>query len=43
METVEHFAQICLVAHQLGSVRPLERSAIDQLYEAKERYLAGVR
>ena len=43
METVEHFAQICLVAHQLGSVRPLERSDIDQLYVAKERYLAGVR
>jgi L-fuculose-phosphate aldolase len=43
METVEHFAHICLVAHQLGSVRPLERLAIDQLHEARERYLASAR
>lgn len=41
METVEHFAHICLVAHQLGSVRLLEGQAIDQLHEARERYLAG--
>lgn len=41
METVEHFAHICLVAHQLGSVRLLEGNAIDQLREARERYLAS--
>ncbi|QNI38652.1 class II aldolase/adducin family protein [Edaphobacter sp. 4G125] len=41
METVEHFAHICLVAHQLGSVRLLEGHAIDQLHEARARYLAG--
>jgi len=38
METVEHFAHICLVAHQLGSVRLLEGHAIDELREARERY-----
>lgn len=42
METVEHFAHICLVAHQLGSRRPLEGRAVDQLREARERYLANV-
>lgn len=41
METVEHFAHICLVAHQLGSMRPLERRAIDELREARERYIAS--
>lgn len=41
METVEHFAHICLVAHQLGSMRPLEGRAIDELREARERYLAS--
>jgi L-fuculose-phosphate aldolase len=38
METVEHFANICLVAHQLGSARPLQPLAISDLLEAKERY-----
>ncbi|MBS1822874.1 MAG: class II aldolase/adducin family protein [Acidobacteria bacterium] len=38
METVEHSAHICLVAHQLGSARPLEPLAISDLLEAKERY-----
>ena len=42
METVEHFAHICLVAHQLGSMRPLEGRAIDELLEARERYVAGM-
>ena len=39
METVEHFANICLVAHQLGSARPLQKLAIDDLLQAKERYV----
>jgi len=39
METVEHFANICLVAHQLGSARPLEQLAINDLHAAKERYV----
>lgn len=43
METVEHFANICLVAHQLGSARPLEPQAIDQLVEAKRKYIENAR
>jgi len=39
METLEHFANICLVAHQLGSARPLKEHAVSQLLEAKVRYL----
>ena len=43
METLEHFANICLVAHQLGSARPLKEQAIHQLLEAKSRYLENAR
>jgi L-fuculose-phosphate aldolase len=43
METVEHFANICLVAHQLGSPRPLKEQAVDQLLEAKAKYLKNAR
>ena len=39
METVEHFANICLVAHQLGSAQPLHQIAINDLLQAKERYV----
>jgi len=39
METVEHFANICLVAHQLGSAQPLQQLAINDLLLAKERYV----
>jgi L-fuculose-phosphate aldolase len=42
METVEHFAHICLVAHQLGSARPLQPLAINDLLEAKERYVRNM-
>lgn len=42
METVEHFAQICLVAHQLGSPRPLEGEAIGELHEARTKYLKNM-
>lgn len=43
METVEHFANICLVAHRLGSASPLREQAVHELMEAKERYLAKAR
>ena len=39
METVEHLAQIELVAHQLGSPRPLSVDQIAQVRMAKARYL----
>jgi len=43
METLEHFAHICLVAQQLGSAHLLEKQAIDHLLEAKVRYVNGIR
>ena len=39
METVEHYASICLVAHQLGTARPLKEFEVEQLVRAKSRYL----
>jgi L-fuculose-phosphate aldolase len=39
METVEHFAHICLVARQLGGARPLSCEDLQQLAEARSRYL----
>lgn len=39
METVEHFAHICLVARQLGGGRPLSRDQLQQLAGARSRYL----
>jgi L-fuculose-phosphate aldolase len=39
METVEHLAQIALVAHQLGAPRILKQEEIDQLRDAKAKYL----
>lgn len=39
METVEHLAHIELVAHQLGSPRPLSVDQIEQVRMAKARYL----
>jgi L-fuculose-phosphate aldolase len=42
METMEHFALICLAANQLGSPRPLEGSAIGQLHEARAKYLKNM-
>jgi L-fuculose-phosphate aldolase len=42
METVEHFANICLVAHQLGSARPLQQLAIEDLLQAKARYVQNM-
>lgn len=39
METVEHLAHVALVAHQLGSPRPLRPDQIQQLHRAKAGYL----
>jgi L-fuculose-phosphate aldolase len=38
METVEHFAHICLVARQLGCPQPLSSDRLQQLSEARSRY-----
>jgi L-fuculose-phosphate aldolase len=38
METVEHFAHICLVARQLGCPKPLSCDHLQQLVEARSRY-----
>jgi L-fuculose-phosphate aldolase len=39
METVEHLAQIALVAHQLGAPRILKHEQVKQLRDAKTKYL----
>jgi L-fuculose-phosphate aldolase len=39
METVEHLAQIALVAHQLDAPRILKHEQVEQLRDAKTRYL----
>jgi L-fuculose-phosphate aldolase len=39
METVEHFAHICLVARQLGNPKPLRSEDLRELAEARTRYL----
>ena len=43
METVEHFANICLVAHQLGSPRSLGKPAVEELLRARVRYTQNIR
>ena len=35
METLEHFAHVCLVSHQLGSGSPLQQEQVLQLLRAK--------
>ena len=37
-ETVEHFAQVCLSAHQLGGAMPLRDTDIEKLHRARARY-----
>jgi L-fuculose-phosphate aldolase len=37
-ETVEHFAQVCLSAHQLGEAIPLQEADIEKLRQARARY-----
>lgn len=39
METVEHLAQVSLVAHQLGSATPMNVDQVAELYVAKAKYL----
>lgn len=39
METMEHIAQVALVAHQLGTAQPLQPVQVQQLCQAKFRYL----
>jgi len=43
METVEHIAHICLVAHQLGSPCRLKPDEVDHLLLARERYVLNAR
>ena len=38
METVEHFAKIMLVAHQLGGAQSLSKPELRKLIEARTRY-----
>ncbi|MGY8825522.1 MAG: class II aldolase/adducin family protein [Candidatus Latescibacterota bacterium] len=38
METVEHFAKIALVAHQLGSVKTLSDQHVDELIDLRQRF-----
>ncbi len=37
-ETVEHFAQVCLAAHQMGGAVPLRPQDIEKLHQARARY-----
>ena len=37
-ETVEHFAQVCLTAHQLGGAKQLNDADLEKLQGAKARY-----
>ena len=39
METLEHLAQIALVAHQLGSPQPLSSQQVEKLRCAKAKYV----
>ena len=43
METVEHLAEVTLIAHQLGSPQLLRRDQIEQLRHAKARYLTNAK
>ena len=39
METLEHLAQVALVAHQLGSPQQLTSPQVAELHEARQKYL----
>lgn len=41
LETCEHFAQVCLTAHQLGCRKLLEDEALQKLQHARARYRAN--
>lgn len=38
METVEHFAKVCLITRQLGGGKPLRHDMLSELFEARDRY-----
>jgi L-fuculose-phosphate aldolase len=42
-EVTEHFAQVCLTAHQLGCAKPIEPEALNKLAVARTRYLSNIR
>jgi L-fuculose-phosphate aldolase len=41
METVEHFARIALVTHQLGHQQPLGEAELEKLVVARAKYMGG--
>lgn len=41
LETCEHFAQVCLTAHQLGCRKLLDDSEVEKLHYARARYQAN--
>jgi len=41
METVEHFARIALVTHQLGQQKPLGSAELEKLLVARAKYMGG--
>jgi L-fuculose-phosphate aldolase len=41
METVEHFARIALVAHQLGQQKPLGTAELEKLVVVRAKYMGG--
>jgi L-fuculose-phosphate aldolase len=41
METVEHFAQIALVTHQLGHQQPLGAAELEKLVGVRAKYMGG--
>jgi L-fuculose-phosphate aldolase len=41
METVEHFARIALVTHQLGQQKPLGSADLEKLVVARAKYMGG--
>jgi L-fuculose-phosphate aldolase len=41
METVEHFAQIALVTHQLGHQQPLGAAELEKLVLVRAKYMGG--
>jgi len=43
METVEHFAKIALVTHQLGHQQPLGATELEKLVIARAKYMEGGR
>src|SRR5579883_2249155 len=43
METVEHFAKIALVTHQIGHQQPLGATELEKLVVARAKYMQGGR